>query len=178
MFGATDSSGIEAGSFFIVQWVVILAFPTIHVLVDRHRHGRTTGRVVELYLIWLMALTGAWAILGGFGHVGPNSTEIAEQIGYGQSFFQWEVGWADIALGVLALGCIWKRDSWLTAAVVVLVVAYGGDAIGHIMQYVEHDNTEPNNVWAIPSDIVGPVLAVVLLWLYRRRSVEPASAPA
>ncbi len=32
--------------------------------------------------------------------------------------------------------------------------------IGYIMQYTVHDNTAPNNVWAIPSDILGPLLAV------------------
>ena len=47
---------------------------------------------------------------------------------------------------------------------------YWGDAIGHIMQYTVHDNTAPDNVWAIPSDIIGPLLAVVLLIAYRRMS--------
>lgn len=177
MLAATDSSGVASGAFFIVQWVLILGGATIHVLVDRHRHRRTGGRVVELYLLWILAAGGAWAVFGGFGHIGPNSTEIAEQIGYDQSMFQWEVGWGDIALGVLGIGCIWKRDSWLTAAVVALVIMYGGDAIGHIMQYVEHDNTEPNNVWAIPSDILQPVLAVVLFAAYRRRE-RTAPTPA
>ena len=38
------------------------------------------------------------------------------------------------------------RDGWLTAAVVVLAVQYGGDAIGHIMQLTAHNNTAPSNV--------------------------------
>ncbi len=80
------------------------------------------------------------------------------------------VGWADVAIGVLGIGCAWRRDGWLTAAVVVLAICYWGDAIGHIMQYTVHDNTAPDNVWAIPSDIIGPLLAVVLLIAYRRMS--------
>jgi hypothetical protein len=38
------------------------------------------------------------------------------------------------------------------------------------MQWTVHDNTAPNNVWAIPSDILGPLLAVMLLVAYRRMS--------
>ena len=64
MLAATDSSGV-AGAFFIVQWVLILGGATSHVLVDRHRHRWTGGRVVELYLQWILAAGGAWAVFGG-----------------------------------------------------------------------------------------------------------------
>jgi len=72
VLAATDSSGV-AGAFFIVQWVLILGGATSHVLVDRHRHRWTGGpvdrwtggRVVELYLQWILAAGGAWAVFGG-----------------------------------------------------------------------------------------------------------------
>ena len=40
------------------------------------------------------------------------------------------------------------------------------------MQLTVHDNTAPNNVWAIPSDIFGPLLAIGLLIAYRRMSSQ------
>lgn len=84
---------------------------------------------------------------------------------------QWEVGWADIAFGVLGIACAWtvNRGGWLTATVVGTSVALVGDGIGHIMQLVAHGNTAPNNVLALPSDFLTPALMVVLLVLYRRR---------
>ncbi len=56
----------------------------------------------------------------------------------------------------------------MTAAVVTLVIMYWGDAIGHVMELVAHDNQAPSNVWAIPSDVLQPLLAAILLVLYRR----------
>lgn len=103
--------------------------------------------------------------------------------------FQWEVGWGDIALGVLSVGCAWRalRGQWMTAAVVVLTIQYGGDAIGHLMQWVANNNTAPDNVWALPSDVLQPLIAIVLLAAYRRSAsatpdraeeAEPEGEPA
>lgn len=165
-------------TYFALTTAVPIVGALVHVFVDSKANRRTAPRVIELFLVWIVAGTGAVAILGGIGHIGPNSTDLAEDIGFEQSFFQWEVGWGDIALGVVGFLCIWKRDSFMTAAVIVLVVQYGGDAIGHVMQLVEHDNTEPGNVLAIPTDIVFPLAAAILLFVYRRYERNEARAPA
>lgn len=180
---ASSSQNGEAIGFFALQWIIILGGATIHLLIDRRRHGHREGRTVELYLLWILVFGGAWAIYGGIGHASGMSDQLAESIGYAPSMFQWEVGWGDIALGVLAVGCAWKglRKQWMTAAVVVLAIQYGGDAIGHIMQWVANDNTAPDNVWAIPSDILQPLLAIALLFSYRkspRGRLQPESAPS
>ena len=158
--------------FFVTPWVITFLGWGIHVAVDRSDQARTSRRVVELLLLWVMVFGGAWVLLAAFGHLGPNSAEHAADIGYSPSMFQWELGGADAAIGVLGIGCAWRRDGWLTAAVVVLAICYLGDAIGHIMQLTVHDNTAPNNVWAIPSDIFGPLLAIGLLIAYRRMSSQ------
>ena len=165
----SDNYG-AAATYFVFQWVLILAAATIHVVVDRRRHPehRHAGRAAELYLVWILAFGGVWAIIGGIGHVSGQSGELAKSIGYAPSMFQWEVGWADIGIGVLGVVCIKKRDSWMTAAVVMLAISFGGDAIGHIIQWAKHSNTEPDNVWAIPSDILGPLVAALLLVYVRR----------
>ncbi|MDQ1306566.1 MAG: hypothetical protein QG671_2398 [Actinomycetota bacterium] len=168
--------------FFLAPLVLLVIGWGIHVLLDRKPNRRTGHRVVELALLWVMVWLGAWALFGGLLHLGPTAGAIAESIGYAPSMFQWEVGWADIAIGVLGVGCAWKarRDGWLTAAVVVLAISYWGDAIGHIMQYYAHDNTATSNVWAIPSDILQPLLAIILLVAYRRgeRKLAAQADPA
>ena len=92
---------------------------------------------------------------------------------------QWEVGWADITLGVLGAGCALHqlRGSWMTATVVAWTVSFGGDAIGHVMQLTAHDNQEPANVWSLPSDILMPLLAIVLLVAYRRSAPSRVGQP-
>lgn len=180
---SSDNTGSGA-SYFVLQWIVLLGGAAIHWLIDRRRHGHQAGRGVELVLLWLLVFGGGWAIFGGIGHISGMSGEVAEQIGFAQSMFQWEVGWGDIALGVIGLGCAWRvlRGHWMTAAVVVLAIQYMGDGIGHIMEWVAHDNTAPNNVWAIPNDFIQPLLALVLLLAYRRahpvEHVERPPAPA
>lgn len=157
--------------YFTAIWLTMIIGWLIHVFVDRHPDRRTSHRVIELALLWVLVGGGAWNILGGLGHIGPQSDAVARGIGYTQSMFQWEVGWGDIAVGVLGIACAWRRlrGTWLTAAVVALAISFWGDAIGHIMQLVAHDNHAPNNVWAIPSDILLPLLAIILLVYYRRR---------
>ena len=164
--------------FFASSWVITLIGWVIHVFADRHPNKRTGHRVLELFFLWLLVVTGAFALIGGLGHISGMANELAVQIGYAPSMFQWEVGWGDIALGVLLVMVAKKsfRDRWLTAAVVVLTIQYGGDAIGHIMEYTAHNNTAPSNVWAIPSDIAQPVIAVILLIVYRRGEAKSAAA--
>ena len=154
--------------FFIVPWIVLIVGVVINIAVDRHPARRTGPRIVELALLWVMVWFSVWGLIGVAGHIGPNSAEIAAGIGYAPSMFQWEVGFGDLALSVLGIGCFWFRDRWMTAAVIALAISYGGDAIGHIMQYVGDGNDAPDNTWAIPSDILQPLLAIVLLVMYRR----------
>ncbi len=160
--------------FFTVSWVITLVGWIIHVLVDGVPNRRTKHRVLELLLLWMLVVTGVFGVISGFLHASSLSSELAELIGYAPSMFQWEVGWGDIALGVLLIGCAFPklRDGWMTASVVVLTFQYGGDAIGHIMGYEIHDNFSPDNVWAIPSDILQPLVAITLLVLYRRGQRE------
>jgi hypothetical protein len=156
--------------FFLAMWLLLIVGWLVHVAVDRHPDRRTGPRIVELALLWLLVGGGAWTVLGGLSHIGPNSDQVAEQIGYAPSMFQWELGWADIAIGVLGIGCAWRRlrGSWMTAAVVALAISFGGDAVGHLMQLVVHDNRAPANVWSLPSDVLQPLLAIGLLVAYRR----------
>jgi hypothetical protein len=157
--------------FFLSAWVVTALGWAIHVLVDGVPDRRTGPRMIELLLLWLLVTTGVYGLVGGFGHISGMSDELAEQIGYQQSMFQWEVGWGDIALSILLIGCAVPalRGTWMTAAVVVLAVQYGGDGIGHVMECVAHGNTAPSNVWAIPSDFLQPIFAIALLIVHRRQ---------
>lgn len=157
---------------FLITFFAPVILATIHVFVDRKDDRRSKRRVVELYLIWWIAGSGFWGVFSGFGHIGPTRAEIAAQIGpaYIPSMFQWEVGWSDIAVGTVLFLCIWKRGSFMTAAVIVWAISYWGDAIGHIMQMTHHDNQAVANVWTIPTDIAGPLTAIILLVVYRRLS--------
>lgn len=165
-------------AFFLASWVISIIGWIVHVFLDHKPNRRTSHRVVELLLLWVLVVTGVFGLIGGLGHISGQASELAAQIGYAPSMFQWEVGWGDIALSVLLIGCAWRRwrGAWMTAAIVVMTIQYGGDAIGHIMEYSAHDNTAPDNVWAIPSDILQPIISIILLVIYRR-GARPGDAP-
>lgn len=158
--------------FFFLPYLVILVGATIHVFADRKENKKTARRVVELYLIWIVGVSGFFSIYGGIGHIGPTRAEIADMIGPGYipSMFQWENAWADIGVGVALIVSVWKRNGFMTATVLIWTILYWGDAVGHVMQLVAHDNTAIANVWTIPSDFAVPLAAVVLLIVYRRLS--------
>lgn len=153
--------------FFVLFWILLVAGFAINALLDRHPQRRTKPRLVELALLWVVVFGGVWGLIGVFSHIGPYSAQTAASIGYAPSMFQWEVGWGDLTLCVLGIGSFWFRDRWLTAAVVAVTISFGGDAIGHIMQWSQ-GNLAPDNTWATPSDILQPLLGILLLIAYRR----------
>lgn len=163
---------------FLSSWLIILIGWLIHVFADRQPNKRTGHRVLELFFLWFLVVTGVSTIFAGIAHLSGQSGELAAQIGYTPSMFQWEVGWGDIALGVLLVMVAKRsfRDGWLTAAVVVLTVQFLGDATGHIMEYAAHNNTATSNVGTIPLDIAQPIVAIILLIIYRRGQAKLGAA--
>ena len=76
----------------------------------------TKGRVVEVILLYLFIFyVGVGGIIGALAHVfwGP---ETARGIGWQPgSPFQFEIGMANLAFGVLGILCIWQRGKFWTA---------------------------------------------------------------
>ncbi len=153
--------------FFLIGWVVFVVGLALNIVIDRNPARRTKPRVIELALLWVVVWFAVYGLVGVLGHLGPNSAEIAAEIGYAPSMFQWEVGFGDLTLSILGIVAFWFRDRWLTAAVVAVAISFFGDAIGHIMEW-SGGNDAVNNVWAIPSDILQPLLGIALLLAYRR----------
>jgi len=165
--------------FFAAQWIVLIGGFLIHLGLDRSAARRSRARVYELAALWLLVGGGAFNILGGLDHIGPFSEQSAVSIGFAPSMFQWEVGWADIAVGVLGVGCARRtnRGGWTTATLVALTISFFGDGIGHVMQLLVHGNTAPNNLWAIPADFLVPALSILFVLLWRRHAEVGAVEP-
>ncbi|KAF0969485.1 MULTISPECIES: DUF6790 family protein [Gordonia] len=165
--------------FFLIQLALMIVGAMVHILADRSARRRTIGRNAELVLLWVLVPGGVFGVFAGFGHVGPNAPEIAKDIGpdFIPSMFQWELGWNDIAVGLICLLTfrIRNRGGWLDAAVWALAISYGGDLAGHISQYYIHDNTATNNVWAIPAEIY-IVGGTVIAWAVYRRTTPRSVA--
>ena len=179
--GVPDNQGDGAVIvwFFAAFWVILVLGFLTRWWADRRRHGSRPHRAAELLLVWVVVLGGLWTILAGLGLIDGDAHRDAISGGYTPSMYAWEIGWADIAIGALGLACAREalRGQWMTAAVTVLAISFGGDAIGHVMAWSAHGDTAAANVWAIPADVLQAGLAVLLLIIYRRFRGSVPSPP-
>jgi hypothetical protein len=131
------------------------------------RHPGDRGREHALGILlgwWIVVTIGVAGIVGALFHLfdGP---AIAREIGFtrGDGGFQTEVGFGDLALGVAAVLCIWIRDRYWLAVLVVAAISLWGDAFGHIHQAVVNDNHDVDNTGPILyTDILFPLIAILL----------------
>jgi Family of unknown function (DUF6790) len=157
----------------VIYAVVALVGAGIHLW--RHPGDRAPERALEVLFVWWIVWTiGISGIVGGLFHLldGPG---IAKEIGFtrGDGGFQSEVGFGDLALGVAAVLCVWFRDRYWLAILVVATISLWGDAYGHIHQAVVNDNHDPDNTGPILyTDIVFPLVAIVLYAARERLRVQ------
>jgi uncharacterized protein DUF6790 len=161
---------------FVFYALVALAGAAIHLW--RHPDGRDRATTVDTILLWWIVVTlGVSGIVGGLYHL-FDGAQIASEIGFtrGDGGFQTEVGFGDIALGVAAVLCIWFRDRFWLAVLIVAAISLWGDAYGHIHQAIVNDNHDVDNTGPVLyTDILFPLIALVL-YAYRERLRRTARA--
>jgi hypothetical protein len=95
----------------------------------------------------------------------------AKQIGWPNSPFQYEVGIADLTIGVLGVMAFWGNFGFRLAATIAAVVWFGGDAIGHVHQMIEAKNFEPGNAGSwFWMDVLLPMILIVSFLAYWRQT--------
>ena len=156
-----------------MPFLVFAAISLIGAAIHLHRDSqpRSTARSLEIFLVWWMVVAvGISGVFGSMFHFfdGPDT---ARNIGFtnGDGGFQTEVGFADLAIGVLGVLCAWFRDRFLLAAVLAVSIAYLGDAYGHLHQAAIHDNHARDNTGLVLwSDFIVPLVAIALYALLER----------
>ena len=156
--------------FFAASWVITAVGWVIHVFVDRHPDKRTGHRVPELFLLWMLVVTGVFAIIGGLwayqrpfagtrrpnrlrtfdvpvgGWLGRHS--VGRPTGHGRKaeLPRWLANGGSRCVG----GPVRRRRDWPH----------------HAADRAQQHRAEQR--LAIPSDIAQPVIAIVVLLAYRR----------
>ena len=123
-------------------------------------HEPTAARFLSWILLLPIGISGLWAALFHLGF----PQRAAALIGWESSPFQFEVGVADLAIGVTACVAFWQPLPFKAAAVWVASIFLLGDAAGHVRQMVAAGNFAPGNA-GVPFviDVLGPVLCIVFL---------------
>ena len=151
----------------------------------RREGPHTRARTIEVYLLWWLAVAiGVSGVLQTASHVFDGAAT-AEDIGFtrGDGGFQFENAMGDFAIGVTGLLCIRFRGLFWLAVVMVTSIQYYGDAIGHVYQWIENENTKQGNIgpplWV---DVIVPTVALLLYRLLSgaraRESAEHGFLPA
>ncbi|MGZ8693656.1 MAG: DUF6790 family protein [Gaiellaceae bacterium] len=152
---------------------VLLA--ALHVRLDAGAKDRL--RKAEVYLVYLFVLgVAASGLSGFFGHVfAPDA--VAESIGWPKgSPFQQEMGYANLALGVLGLIAAGRRDGFREATVIAVTIVGVGATVVHVTDIVQDGNLAAGNSLQNVGNLLKPALLIAVLIVSRRS--EPAAMEA
>ncbi len=94
----------------------------------------------------------------------------AAHIGWQTSPFQYEVGMADLTVGVLGVLAFWGSVGFRWAATIAATVWFWGDAVGHVRQMIVAQNFAPGNAgsWFWTDVLLPPIMIASLILASRR----------
>lgn len=151
----------------VLLFICAILFTICHLT---YRREWNYPKSVETFLAYILFFNmGLMGLLGAYAHVfmGP---ETARSIGWEPgSPFQFEIGMANLAFGVLGILCYWLRDRFWDASIIGWSVLFFGCFVGHVINYYAENNTAPYNIgpyiWFY--DLLLPILVLALLYSLR-----------
>jgi len=121
-------------------------------------------RLLRWIFFFPIGLMGLWAFIG---HV-FFAQQAAASIGWQPSPFQFEVGMANLGLGIAGVLAAFMGNSFRLGVNVVAAGFLWGAAAGHVRQMLEAENFAPGNAGPIfYTDILTPLAVFILLWMAR-----------
>lgn len=153
----------------IPVWLFIAA---IVVTIVKVRHAHFAHRVVtSAYVLWgetLFYALGIGFIYVGFMHAYAQDI-VAPSIGWAPSPFEFELGWAEVGLGVVALMALWRGFEFRLASTLIFAIFSFAAAAQHIAEMVNAHNYAPGNAGIVLwfGDIALPIFFLVLAYLSR-----------
>lgn len=153
--------------------LVIAVFCTATTLI--YKNEWDFPKFVEVILSYILFFNlGLMALLAAYFHVFLGA-ETARNIGWEPgSPFQFEMGMANLAFGVLGVMAFWQRGNFWDATIIGWNILFLGCFVGHVMDFYVRDNTAPWNfgffIWF--NDLILPLLALACL-IYLRQTRKP-----
>src|SRR5271156_4533958 len=154
--------------------VLALVAASIHLAFSPKSRSGAAG-VVGTYLVYLLFIyVGLMGLFTAYYHV-FQSAKASASIGWAPSPFEYEVGMADLTVGVLGVLCLIFRDNFWLATAIAEAVWLLGDAVGHIRQMVLYNNHAANNSGIfLAAELVTPVV-ILILAIYHCRATRSVS---
>ena len=161
----------EVIRFVLSQMPALLFIAALVLAFVLKRPADFAGRLLDWLLLLPVGLESLWA---GLFHIFlPNVA--AQSIGWTASPFQFEIGVADAAIGVVAIVSFWRSLNFKAAVIGYIVLFNIGVAIGHVHQAMSAGNFSANNFGLLLAlTIVDAVLLPILYVIVRRRQTRTA----
>jgi small-conductance mechanosensitive channel len=149
--------------------VIFVALALAFAVVGYRREAGRKSFAAELtkwLLFFPIGLQGLWAFLG---HVFfPEQSAAA--IGWQTSPFQYEVGIANLGIGIVGVLAAFRGVGFQTATALIASIFLMGAGIGHIRQILIAGNFAPDNAGPILfTDIGVPVVLLIALYVGARQ---------
>jgi hypothetical protein len=157
----------------VIFAVLALMAATIHLVVSPKQRSATVT-IVGTYLLYLLFIyVGLMGLFTAYYHV-FRPIEASASIGWSTSPYEYEVGMADLTIGVLGVLCLVFRENFWLATAIADAVWLLGDAVGHVREMVFHNNHAENNAGIfLIFELAMPVLILGLVFCYRRLTPLP-----
>ena len=161
--------------FQVIFVVLAVIAASIHLALSPSRR-KSRRAIAGTYLLYLLFIyVGFMGILTAYAHV-FRPVQTSASIGWSMSPYEYEVGMADLTVGVLGILCFWLRGNFWLATAIANAVWLLGDSVGHVRQIVLTNNHAANNSGVfLVVEFTMPVL-ILILTLYYRRTPESGSA--
>lgn len=163
------------GNFTLTFFVIGLVFSAA--AIARAPEPLPAAAIHEaLFKGFLFFSIGVTYIYNGFFHVVFHE-QAASFIGWADSPFQMELGFASFGMGLIGLVATWRSFDMRLAAVLGPACFLWGAAAVHIESMIGEHNFAPGNAGVIFwSDILVPLFGFILLWSQRGHEIDGRSA--
>ena len=155
--------------FPVIMLIVTALIILLHCALTKSK--RTAKNIIEIILLdYFIIAVGLGHVIAGLEHI-FNGPEIARGIGWAPgSPFQYEVGVADMAFGLICVLCVLFRGSFWLAAIIANSFFLFGCMIGHIRSLAESGNLAAYNIGPniIIADMILPLLLIGLYIVYQK----------
>src|SRR5271167_3599563 len=147
-------------NLFFALLAVVAA--SIHVLFSSNRRSSAHAIAATYLIYFLFFYVGVMGVFTAYAHV-LRPMQTSASIGWLTSPYEYEVGMADLTVGVLGVLCLWIRGNFWLATAIANAVWLWGDAIGHVRQIViNHNHAENNSGAFLVVEFLMPLLILAL----------------
>lgn len=155
------------GNFTLTFLFLSIISSSVSLFIKR-KHLNKSMAIEVLFRHFLFFNIGLAYLYNGVFHVFFGKLA-AYYIGWAQSPFQAEVGFASFGIGVVGVMAPWRDFSFRIPAIIMPACFLLGAAGGHVYQMIKFHNYAPGNAGVIFwTDLLIPALGFLLLYLQKK----------